>query len=332
MRLNFVYKFVFLFVLIASNNAYASSCNDILNIDMSNVRQGTKIEWFAGIKPGDDIITTWCKLQKISGDIKFNLWFSTSGVGQTWDTNLQKKERTAEQIIELLQSLIPTQDGKINESQQYAQILKNVVQAEAKSAPNGEPIGFSSKYYGAKELLLWEPLIIGIKPVNLENQQFKLLITLKPNLGAFVQSLHQQILAVKLKGWKGRLSIDNFSDDCSVYIPECKDIPEIASFYAPWVVDSISLVAEGENMNVSAGNIFNQLMIANNGKTIVNYYEIETGRVAFNIDDSISEVSMKTELDEKGVKKIEINWNTKVGFYKYYKDIEIYDKLNGSSK
>src|SRR5690606_2813762 len=168
----------------------------------------------------------------------------------------------ASRIIEIVQSLLPTGDGpaRDEEGMEFPKVLSNVVQLAAERAPDGTRLGFSRSHPAARELALWEPVMLRVKPVALAGQEFTLIATLRPSLGLLALGLQGKATDVRLQGWRGRMQMGGFfGSSCSEAIPLCQGTGEVVSFHAPWILTEVRLEAQGDNMTEAAAAIMNRL-------------------------------------------------------------------------
>jgi hypothetical protein len=284
-------------------------------------QNGAQISWFLNLTPQDDLMTAWCRIQSLRGEIKFNVLFPTTQATKTWDTSFNGNLPAA-RIVELVQSLMPM-DPRVRSNddiEKFEKVLENVVQLQAKAAPDGATLGFASGHPAANELVLWEPLVIRVKPILLSGQQFTMFVKLVPNMGFLSLALQGKATDVQLQGWKGRIPLGNFfSGDCSSYIPNCKSLPETVSFHTPWIVQGVELVATGETMTASALNVADQLLKTNAGVvpsiSPLKSFNSKTGQLTFNLTDNITNLTYIAEGSPSGTKKITIRYTAAIGQY-----------------
>ncbi len=284
-------------------------------------QNGAQISWFLNLTPQDDLMTAWCRIQSLRGEIKFNVLFPTTQATKTWETSFNGNLPAA-RIVELIQSLMPM-DPRVRANdgiENFEKVLENVVQLQAKAAPDGKTLGFATSHPAANELVLWEPLVVRVKPILLSGQQFTMYVKLMPNMGFLSLALQGKATDVQLQGWKGRIPLGNFfSGDCSAYIPNCKSLPETVSFHTPWIVQGVELVATGETMTASALNIADQLLKTNAGVvpaiSPLKSFNSKTGQLTFNLTDNITNLTYIADGSPSGTKKITIRYTAANGQY-----------------
>lgn len=284
-------------------------------------QNGAQISWFLNMSPQDDLMTAWCRLQTLRGEVRFNILFPTTQSTKTWETSFNG-DLPAARIIDIIQSVMPM-DPRVRKNdgnEQFEKVLESVVQLQAKAAPDNTTLGFPKEHPAADELVLWEPLIIRVKPILLSGQQFTLFIKLMPNMGFLSLGLQGKATDIQLQGWKGRIPLGNFfSGDCSSYIPNCKPLPETVNFHAPWIVQGIELVATGDTMTASALNIADQLLKTNMSVvppiSPLKGFNSKTGQLIFNLKDNITDLHFEALGSPSGTKKITIRYNAASGKY-----------------
>lgn len=275
-----------------------------------------RMDWFLGLHPADDLLSTWCRIQAIPGAVRFNILFPVTGANRSWNTSFQGNLLPASRIVEIVQSLLPTQDGpaKDADGMEFPKVLQNVVQLAAPKAPDKTTLGFAPTHPAARELVLWEPIVLRVKPIALAGQEFTLLVTLRPNLGLLALGLQGKATDVKLQGWKGRLPVDGFfGSSCSSSIPFCEGMGEAVAFHAPWLIDEVRLEATGDNMTAAAAAIMNQLSHSSTRSRFVKdgkppVFNRTTGTGTFTLSDDISTMTMDAEGSAGGTKAIRIVW------------------------
>lgn len=312
------------FLLFFDNGAYAQTApqsslpaSDCVLPDYS---QSGRINWFLGLSPRDDLLTAWCRLQTIQGSIKFNMLFPTSQSSKTWETSFDGR-LPARRIAELIQSLLPVDGSKKSASgEDFSKVLENVVQLEAKNAPDNSDLAFAPEHPFAKELVLWEPIYLRVKPILLGGQEFTLSVKLVPNLGMLSLGLQKQATDVQFDGWKGRLKLGNFfSGDCSDLIPDCKQLPNVVKFHAPWVVTGVELHAVGDNMTAAALNVA-QHILDSNGSVVPPIspligFNNKTGQLVFSLNDPTATLWFNAVGSPSGTKEITIRYLAREGEY-----------------
>lgn len=269
------------------------------------------IPWFLGLHPSDDLLTAFCRIQQLPGDIRFNILFPTYKVHRSWDTSFDGRKLPATQIVKLVQSVLPMVDAvAIDENgMEFHKVLKSVVQLQAAKTPSGRDLGFAPEHPAAKELVLWEPIILRVKPVVMAGQEFTMTVTLKPNLGLLALALQGKATDVRFKGWKGRMDTGGmFGRGCSEAIPECKDLPDSPIFHAPWLVSDVVLEANGTNMTNAAVAIIDRLDQYKSKRGHTKSFNEATGEGTLISDDTMSKLEMRAIGSAGGTKKIVIKW------------------------
>lgn len=276
------------------------------------------LQWFLGINPRDSLVQVWCRLQTLPGNIRFNVLFLSTQAHRSWDTSFQGAGYGPEKIVEIVQSLIPTADGPIKDEKgmPFGRVLQNVVQLAAEQAPDKSPLGFARIHPAAKELVLWEPLVLRVKPVSLAGQEFTLKILLKPNLGWLAYGLQDPRFDLRFKGWAKRMDLGTgtlFGGGCSDLVPFCEDLGETPSFHAPWVVDQVILQADGEAMTSAAITIANQLVTNYSnflpGGNGMGFFDEKEGRGTLTITDDVSQIEFQADGGPSGTSMIKITYS-----------------------
>lgn len=275
-----------------------------------NLAQGGSLNWFLGLHPSDDLLSAWCRIQTLPGNVRFNVQWPVSNVHQSWDTTFGGG-LPASRIVEIVQSMIPVDDSKkvSDTGVAFGDVLANAVALGAEKAPDGTVLGFAPKHPASKQVVLWEPLGLRIKPVVLAGQEFTLSVYLKPNLGLLSMALARQATDVRVKAWTGRFQTGNyFRTACSEFFPDCKELADIATVHLPLLVDTVRLDATGENMTAAAVAIGNELYARNAALTTSNpmsSFDVANGKGTFEIHDEVSTLDFKAE-GSGGTKSISI--------------------------
>jgi len=298
----FVTASVFLFPATANGNGSNSAVTCIAP-DYS--AQGG-LRWFLGLHPADDLLSTWCRIQALPGNVRFNILFPETGAHRSWDTSFEGGRLPASRIVELVQSLLPVGDGPARDENgmEFPKVLENVHQLAS------EDVGFASDHPSAKELVLLEPVVLRVRPVALAGEEFTMMATLKPNLGLLALGLQGKATDVRFRGWIGRMKSGSFfGNGCSDQMPLCDDLGESPPFHAPWLLDSVVLAAEGENMTEAAAAIMNQLAAGNPSAKISGpRLDTKTGNGSLTITDGNSTMTLKAAGSQGGTKSIRIEW------------------------
>lgn len=263
-------------------------------------RQGA-LNWFLGLHPSDDLLSAWCRIQTLPGNVRFNVQWPSSNIHQSWNTSFNGT-LPASRIVEIVQSMIPVDDTKKASATgvAFGDVLANAVALEAAKTPDGSTVlGFAPKHPAAKQIVLWEPLGLRVKPVVLAGQEFTLSVYLKPNLGLLSLALAGQATDVRVKGWSGRFQTGNFfRTACSEFFPDCGNLPDVATIHLPLLVDTVKLEAEGENMTAAAVAIGQELYARNANLTTsdpMTGFDNANGRGAFTLHDDNGTLDFKAE-------------------------------------
>ncbi|MCV9964662.1 hypothetical protein OIU34_22480 [Pararhizobium sp. BT-229] len=266
-----------------------------------NLAQQGALNWFIGLHPSDDLLSAWCRIQTLPGNVRFNVQWPVSNVHQSWDTSFGGG-LPASRIVEIVQSMIPVNDSKkvSDTGVAFGDVLANAVALGAEKTPDGGTVlGFAPTHPASKQIVLWEPLGLRVKPVVLAGQEFTLSVYLKPNLGLLSMALAGKATDVRIKAWTGRFQTGNyFRTACSEFFPECGDLPDVATVHLPLLVDTVRLDAEGENMTAAAVAIGQELYARNAGLTTSNpmeAFDVANGRGQFSINDEAGTLDFKAD-------------------------------------
>lgn len=273
------------------------------------------MSWFLGINPRDNLVAVWCRLQSLPGAIRFNVLFPLTDVNRSWDTSFVGSNYPPSRIVDIVQSLLPVGEGPVKDDKgmAFSRVLQNVVQLGAAEGPDGIKLGFASDHPATKELVLWEPLILRVRPVALAGQEFVLKVVMRPNLGLLAMGLQNPAYDLKIRGWSGRMQMGTgalFGGGCSDVIPYCENLGNSPQVHVPWIVDQVILEANGEAMTGTAVAVMNQLQasyapyIRSNSSS--SNMDIKSGSGDFTVSDGVNEVTFKAEGNTSGTQRIEI--------------------------
>lgn len=277
---------------------------------------GPQMSWFLGINPRDNLVAVWCRLQALPGAVRFNVLFPLTQAHRSWDTAFAGRNYPPARIVEIVQSLIPVGEGPVNDDKgmPFGRVLQNVVQLAALEAPDGQPLGFAADHPAAKELVLWEPLVLRVRPVALAGQEFVLKIVMRPNLGLLAMGLQNPAYDLRVQGWTGRMKMGTgamFGSGCSSEIPQCKDLGQAPIIHTPWIVDEVILEAVGESMTATAAAVMNQLMASYRpylNKGSPTDFDMKFGRGNLLVTDGVTEVKFLAEGGNSGTNRIAISY------------------------
>ena len=259
-----------------------------------------RLKWFLGLHPSDDLLTAWCRLQALPGNVRFNVQWPYTNVHRSWDTAFTER-LPASRIVEIVQSTIPLDDVKVvsETGVPFNDVLANAVQLQADKAPDGTTLDFAATHPAATQIALWEPLGLRVKPVVLAGQEFTLSVYLKPNLGMLSLALAGQATDVRVRAWSGWFQTGNFfKTDCSSLFPACGEIPQVATVHLPLVVDTVRLEATGDNMTASAVAIGRELYARNAGLAEgdpMASFDTTAGRGSFSLNDDHGELLFEAD-------------------------------------
>lgn len=323
---------VLAFLCLAATAPVASASGSTACPTPQAMPQG-RMPWFGGFGPADDLLTAWCRLQTIPGSVKFNVLFPLTKVHKSWETTFQGTTLPPNRIVEIIQSLLPTDKSAPEDpNMPFYRVLENVLQAGAEKAKDGMDIGFAKSHPASQELMLWEPVVLRVKPVVMAGHEFTLNVVLRPNLGMFALGQQGKATDVRLLGAKERMSVGNrFTGTCSLQIPYCEKIQKVATFHAPWLVTGIRLEAHGENLTNTALAIMNQLATSHyafvKGGDPLSRFNRSTGSGTMILTDGITTMKLEATGTAGGTKKIVILWEEepshKQSVSAYMRDIAI---------
>lgn len=291
--------------------------------------QNGRMQWFLGLGPQDNLPAAWCRIQALPGNVRFNILFPNTKADRSWDTNFQGGKYPPQRIVDLVQEIVPAKDGPVvdDKGKPFGRVLNNVVQLAAPFAPDNSQLGFASDHPAAKELVLWEPVVLRVKPVVLAGQEFVLKVVLKPNLGLLALSMPNPAQDIRINGFKARMPIGSmFGGTCSEQIPFCKDLPDSPQVHIPWLVDQVILEADGEGMTAAAVNVANALansyaMFMQHKNDLIGF-DRNTGQGTFRLTDGASVIEFTAIGGPSGTSKIKIDYKETPGKYsisRYYK-------------
>ncbi|WP_327210654.1 hypothetical protein [Rhizobium leguminosarum] len=291
--------------------------------------QSGRMQWFLGLGPQDNLLAAWCRIQTLPGNVRFNMLFPTTVADRSWDTNFQGGKYPPQRIVDLVQEVVPAQDGPVvdDKGKPFGRVLNNVVQLAAANAPDNSQLGFASDHPAAKALVLWEPVVLRVKPVVLGGQEFVLKVVLKPNLGLLAMTMPYPKQDLRIHGFKARMPIGSmFGSTCSPQIPFCKDLPDSPEVHIPWLVDEVILEADGEGMTAAAVNVANALAssysIFMQHKNDLTGFDRNTGQGTFRLTDGASVIEFTALGGPSGTSKIKVDYkenNSKFSIAKYFK-------------
>lgn len=311
-----IWKITFALALMfaGAGGASAADRTACLAPDMS---ASGSLNWFLGFHPSDDLLTAWCRIQSVPGNVRFNIQWPVSGAHKSWDTNFDER-LPAERIAKLVQSLLPVDDRRVESDSgvPFSDVLAHAVQLGAAEAPLGGVLGFAPDHPAAGEIVLWEPLALRVKPVVLAGQEFTLTVLLKPNLGMLAMGLRGAATDVRVAGYSKRFPMGNFlGSSCSDYFPDCEDLPDVAVMHLPLLVDAVRLEATGENMTDAAIRIGQQLYYSNAGLTTSDpmlAFDKDNGNGIFTLHDENSTLTFDAR-GNGGTKSITIIYKAERG-------------------
>jgi hypothetical protein len=281
------------------------------------LQQQGALNWFLGLHPSDDLLSAWCRIQSLPGNVRFNVQWPVSKIHKSWDTSFQAR-LPASRIVEIVQSMIPVDDSNplSDTGVPLGDVLTNAVALGAARAVDGTVLGFAPTHPASKQVVLWEPLGLRVKPVVLAGQEFTLSVYLKPNLGLLSMALAGKATDVRVKAWSGRFQTGNyFRTACSEFFPDCESLPDIATVHLPLLVDTVRLDAEGENMTAAAVAIGRELYARNSTLTTSDpmaAFDMANGRGIFSITDETGTLDFKAE-GSGGTKSLSIVYKANEG-------------------
>jgi hypothetical protein len=282
-----------------------------------NLYQPGRINWFLGFDPSDHLLSAWCRIQALPGNVRFNVYWPVTNAHKSWDTSFGTP-LPPQQIIKIVQSLIPEDDRRVasDSGVAFSDVLANAVQLEADRAPDGTPLGFAPTHPAARQVVLWEPLVLRVKPVVLAGQEFTLSVALKPNLGLLALALAGRTNDVTVKAWSERFQTGNlFGTSCSALFPECDKVPKVSLVHLPLLVDSVKLQATGDNMTSAAVIIGKQIYASNASLATddpMKGFDVKNGSGKFELHDLDSTVTFEA-VGRGGTKSITVTYKANAG-------------------
>jgi hypothetical protein len=220
-------------------------------------RPSSTLQFILGIEPSDTPLDVWCRLQTRlpAGDYEMNIYFGGAKVGKTTKISFNgSPSRSKEDFAVYLQSLLPTSLVDVDEGNAFPQVLEHVVQAQAARAQDGSVIALPAPYARSAELVLWEPMSINVKEINLGGVMFKMYISFRPSAGQFFAGLEGKGESLVVKGWHDYVlrHVEPVSGECNEVIPACTGFGDNIPIRTAWILDSVTLVAEGKRLSEGA--------------------------------------------------------------------------------
>ncbi|WP_310622252.1 hypothetical protein [Flexibacterium corallicola] len=244
--------FVFLSLLPTWHFANASPTTPC---QLPGVNQPVKsggIKWPLQIQLEEEFLTAVCKLRTIPGDVRLNFYFPTTDASKSWDFNFSRFDFDYKMVHSLVQATIMTNEQKIstNNDRKLARVQNSVIQLASHETRDGVYFALEEHHKKHRQLALWLPVHVRLKPVSLFGADFVLTMRLEPNANHLALSSTGKRPGLRLYGLTKLTQMGGMEmDDCPAAIPYCSKLPKKVIFTAPWVVTGLKFVAHGENLN-----------------------------------------------------------------------------------
>lgn len=289
----------------AGTFAAAAAC------DAPATQSNDRIQFFLGIEPSDGPLDVWCRIQSLQGAFKVNVWFPAKEVNahKSMDVVFDgTPSRDRMEFATFLQSILPTTAETIRgeNGADFGIVLESAVQGLADRAKDGQELGFSSKYDMSREIALWEPMTLRVRPVMIAGIEFTLEVSFKPSVGRFIEALEGHADDLILRGYHERVlrNAGVVRTSCPPEVPDCLDLPkDVIDLHAPWVLQDVIIRADGKSLSAAAisvlGNIeaqYRDLM----GFSIMQQFKPTVGDARFEVSTVNREILARADADPDG--------------------------------
>lgn len=305
------------------NFAHASECTPLNNMDNGGIR------YFLNLQPSDNIEDVWCRLQSLKGKFKMNIRFMKTNAYRIFDVEFNGTPEIAKaEFHKIFQSLLPSKSGvqaKDENGQEFTLVEEHTVQAQSPNTLDDRPFGIPKEHPYSKEIFIWEPLLIQLKPVNLAGADFKLTIYMRPAVSRALEIIQGMTEDVIFQAATDRVIPGATRDvetdfSCPTRVPDCKDFLkyETINVHAPWVIEAVFLDSLEQNISTATEIIISNIIQENHRWISISDFEqfkIPVGTTGITADDGITELTAAASGDEnkaKGTQKLKIAWKDKM--------------------
>ena len=163
-------------------------------------------------------------------------------------------------------------------------------------------------------MAMWEPMQIRVKPMYLDGVPFTLTVNMEPSGMRLMSETLYGVQPFIVGAWSERLPLGNhFVHSCTAAIPICKDLPEVVPVHFAYQVESVLMVAEGEDLSQSAERIMKLLAANMNGRgqrtgDDPNNFDLVRGVAKMTIQDLPFEVAVDASSSKVKTTRLAIRW------------------------
>lgn len=282
--------------------------------------QGTDTPFYLGIAPSDGPLDVFCRVQQFPGKHKITVTFTETKVQRSFDLNFPGEGRELEPEVfrQFMQSLIPS--GKAPaidaDGMAFSRVLENVAQGAATETPlNKVVLSIPPNNAAGLALMIWEPMQITVEPMYLDGVPFTLTVNMEPRAMRLMHETLYGIQGLVVGGWRERLAPfgPHLERSCTAAIPICKDLPEVVPIHFAYQVESVLMVATGEDLSQNAERIMKLLARNMNGRgqrtgDDPNNFDLVRGVAKMSIQDLPFEVAVDASSSKVKTTRLAIRW------------------------
>jgi len=308
---------IIVFILLGSASAHAECVVPPTNPSPDG------INFLLGMDPSDGILDAWCRIQSLQGEYKVTVNFLEAKAKRSFDISFDgtpSKDRM--EFATLIQSMLPTYDAPAldENGMNFGDVLQTSVQPRAAKSPESKlfsttTLGVPPVYDFADDIILWAPVTIDVYPITIADVNFTLRVSFRPSFGRYLMAKSGTAEELILKGWRDKVlrHATPFQDTCPDNIPNCKDLEPVVDIHTAWVLNAVTLHAEGSGLSAATMQLFSQLAADNPKKSsnpLSNFSPTE-GSASFDIRGEYRSITAKAFGDTNriaGTQEIEVQW------------------------
>ncbi|MGY3582111.1 hypothetical protein ACVIGB_000966 [Bradyrhizobium sp. USDA 4341] len=281
--------------------------------------QGTDTPFYLGIAPSDGPLEVFCRIQQFPGKYTLNVRFTTTDVHRSIELNFpgEGRELAPEVFRNFVQSLIPAGKAKAvdPDGMAFSRVLENVAQGAATEAPiNKVVLSIPPNNQAGVALAMWEPIQIRVKPMYLDGVPFTMTVNMEPNGMRLMSETLYGVPGLIVGAWRERLNLGNhFIRSCTPAIPICQKLPDVVPIHFAYQVESVVMVAEGDDLSQHAERIMKLLAANMNGRgqrtgDDPNNFDLVRGVAKMTIQDLPFEVAVDASSSKVKTTRLAIRW------------------------
>ena len=305
------------------------------------------VPFFLGLRPGDDLSTAWCRVRAIGGKKTLQVEFPETGATRYGSVDLTDGPGAAE----IVQRLLPTEGSMAVDAdgQPFPKVLRSVSAGTVALAPSGHSLGLPPAFPGARDLALWETLVLRVGTVEHKGSPFVLELVFEPSPAKYLMTgtgkRTGDVFVGETKRMMSsgtRLTLPSFgadapeTDACPDRLPDCGGLGPKTRFSEVWALTKATLRSRPGDLTRTAVELVEALETSHPGTVPISLsaFDPYKGKLSYTRSKEGRRLKVRTvpPKDGYGVASVTVEWSdTKEGTSSWWKAMDEWFRASRSA-